>query len=228
LDPYVAATCLFPISRYFKAALDRLVFQENQLMPVKSADCLAAGANLVPTVAYHCFGGKKEGRKLAMAGANSSGNAGMSFRFFAITSAVIIFLLKLKPHEKTFLVIEDNADNAVLVIIVSDGRAAIEYLSGIGNYSQREQHPLPCLVLLDLKMPGKSGLEVLEWKRNQPSLSTLPTLMLTSSSQERDIRQAYLLGANGYLLKPNRPDDMLSLAKAIKDYWLNRNLQVVD
>ena len=112
------------------------------------------------------------------------------------------------------------------LVIVSDGSAAIDYLSGIGNYSQREEHPLPCLVLLDLKMPGKSGLEVLEWKLNQPSLSTLPTLMLTSSSQERDIRQAYSLGANGYMLKPNTPGDLLLLAKAIKDYWLNRNLHV--
>jgi CheY-like chemotaxis protein len=112
------------------------------------------------------------------------------------------------------------------LVIVSDGNAAIEYLSGKGNYAQREEHPLSCLVLLDLKMPGKSGLEVLEWKLNQPSLSTLPTLMLTSSSQERDIRQAYLLGANGYLLKPSTPDGMVLLAKAIKDYWLSANLYI--
>ena len=112
------------------------------------------------------------------------------------------------------------------LVIVSDGSAAIDYLSGKGNYTQREEHPLPCLVLLDLKMPGKSGLDVLEWKQNQPSLATLPTLMLTSSSQERDIRQAYLLGASGYLLKPNTPDGMASLAQAIKDFWLSKNLYI--
>jgi CheY-like chemotaxis protein len=112
------------------------------------------------------------------------------------------------------------------LLVVSDGNAAIEYLLGKGGYSERKQHPLPCLVLLDLKMRGRSGLDVLKWKQDEPSLSTLPVLMLTSSSQERDIREAYELGANGYLLKPNTPDEMVSLAKAIKDFWLNRNLSI--
>lgn len=112
------------------------------------------------------------------------------------------------------------------LVIVSNGNAAIEYLSGRGSYAQRDENPLPCLVLLDLKMPGKSGLEVLEWIQKEPTLSTLPTLMLTSSSQEKDVRQAYLLGANGYLLKPSKPDGMLSLAKALKDFWLSKNLYI--
>ena len=109
------------------------------------------------------------------------------------------------------------------LVIVPDGNAAIEYLSGTGKYARRGEHPLPCLVLLDLKMPGKSGLEVLEWIRTQPTVSTLPALMLTSSNQESDIRRAYVLGANGYLLKQNRPDEMLVMAKAIRDYWLTLN-----
>jgi CheY-like chemotaxis protein len=112
------------------------------------------------------------------------------------------------------------------LVIVSDGNAAIEYLMGKGDCDEPEKHPLPCLVLLDLKMPGMSGLEVLGWKQRQPHLSTLPTLMLTSSSQERDIREAYLLGSNGYLLKPNTPGEMLSLVKSIEDFWLNRNLYI--
>jgi CheY-like chemotaxis protein len=112
------------------------------------------------------------------------------------------------------------------LLVVSDGNAAIEYLLGTGEYAERKEHPLPCLVLLDLKMRGRSGLDVLKWKQDQPWLSTLPVLMITSSSQERDIREAYALGANGYLLKPNTPDDLLSLAKAIKDFWLNINLSI--
>ncbi len=112
------------------------------------------------------------------------------------------------------------------LVTVSDGNTAIAYLSGKENYAKREEHPLPSLVLLDLKMPGKSGLEVLEWIQNQPTISTVPVLMLTSSSQEKDVRQAYLLGANGYLLKPSTPDGMFSLAKAIKDFWLNLNLYI--
>jgi CheY-like chemotaxis protein len=112
------------------------------------------------------------------------------------------------------------------LVIVSDGNAVIEYLTGNGSYAQREAHPFPCLVLLDLKMPGKSGLEVLDWIQKQPAISTLPILMLTSSSQEKDVRKAYLLGANGYLLKPSTPDGMESLARAIKDFWLSKNLYV--
>jgi CheY-like chemotaxis protein len=112
------------------------------------------------------------------------------------------------------------------LVVVSDGKAAIDYLAGQGKYAERKDHPIPCLILLDLKMPGKSGLEVLEWIQNQSTFSTLPSLMLTSSNQEKDIRQAYLLGANGYLMKPNAPDGMLVLAKAIKDFWLSLNLYV--
>lgn len=112
------------------------------------------------------------------------------------------------------------------LVILPEGNSAIEYLAGNGVYVPREAYPLPCLVLLDLKMPGKSGLEVLEWVQNQPAISTLPILMLTSSSQEEDVRQAYRLGANGYLLKPSKPDGMISLARAIKDFWLSKNVYI--
>ena len=119
-----------------------------------------------------------------------------------------------------------KADIINPLVIVSDGNAAIDYLSGKGNHYQRNENPFPCLVLLDLKMPGKSGLEVLEWMRNEPTVSTLPVLMFTSSSQEKDVRHAYLLGANGYLLKPSLPDGLLSLVRALKDFWLSSNLYI--
>jgi CheY-like chemotaxis protein len=111
------------------------------------------------------------------------------------------------------------------LVIIPDGKAAIDYLTGTDPYANREEHPLPCLILLDLKMPGKSGLEVLEWIRHQPGISILPVVMLTSSDQESDIHRAYLLGANGYLVKANKPEEILAMVKAIKDYWLtvNRN-----
>jgi len=111
------------------------------------------------------------------------------------------------------------------LVVVSDGKAAIEYLAGTGQYANRAEYPLPCLVLLDLKLPRVSGLEVLKWIRSQPSVCTVPVLMLTSSNQDGDIHRTYILGANGYLIKPSKTDEMLVMAKGIRDFWLilNRN-----
>jgi CheY-like chemotaxis protein len=109
------------------------------------------------------------------------------------------------------------------LLVVRDGRSAIEYLAGTGRYANREEYPLPCLVLLDIKMPRVSGLEVLKWIRCQQRVCTLPVLMLTSSNQDGDVHRAYLLGANGYLIKPSNPDDMLAMAKGIRDFWLILN-----
>lgn len=106
---------------------------------------------------------------------------------------------------------------------VPDGKHAIEYLEGTGPYANRLENPMPCLILLDLSMPGRSGLDVLKWVRSQPYTSELPVIVLTSSNQESDIHRAYLLGANGYLIKPGRPDELLLMVKGISDYWLAHN-----
>ena len=82
--------------------------------------------------------------------------------------------------------------------VVRDGEEALAYLSGQGPFADRERHPLPVLLLMDLKMPRKSGLEVLEWVRQQPGLKRLPIVVLTSSNQGPDINRAYELGANSY------------------------------
>lgn len=137
---------------------------------------------------------------------------------------------------KPVLVVDDNPDEAFLttrafksagvenpLVVVSDGGRAIDYLSGAGEYADRAAHPLPCLVLLDQKLPGRSGLEVLEWLRNQSAICTLPVLVLSSSDFDSDVQAAYLLGANGYLVKPARYEDMLAVAAAIKAYWLGAN-----
>ena len=107
--------------------------------------------------------------------------------------------------------------------IVTDGKMAVDYLAGVGPFANRDEHPVPCLVLLDLNMPGKSGLEVLKWVRAQPATSTLPVVVLTSSNQQTDIHRAYLQGANGYLIKPGKPAELLVMVKGIKDYWLTQN-----
>jgi CheY-like chemotaxis protein len=109
------------------------------------------------------------------------------------------------------------------LVVVSSGKAAIEYLSGDGAYADRVQHPLPSLALLDVKMPGISGLDVLKWIRTTPGVCTLVAVMLTSSNQDADIHRAYLQGANGYLVKPGNLEAIVTLARAIKDYWLVQN-----
>ena len=144
----------------------------------------------------------------------------------------------IPPVSEVILYAEDDDNDALLVqiafqraavpnpiVVVQNGREAIDYLAGTGRYSERADEALPCLLLLDLKMPGVSGLEVLKWIRTTPSISTLLVLMLTSSNQEADIHRAYLLGANGYLVKPSKIEDIITMAKAVKDYWLVQNRQ---
>jgi CheY-like chemotaxis protein len=103
---------------------------------------------------------------------------------------------------------------------VSDGKQAIAYVSGKPPFSDRIANPLPCLVLLDLSMPGRTGLEVLKWIRTEASLSIVPVIILTSSNQQSDIERARSLGANGYFIKPGEPDDLVRLVEELHRYWL--------
>jgi len=107
---------------------------------------------------------------------------------------------------------------------VRDGQEAIDYLGGEAAYSDRTQHPLPDLLLLDLKMPRLNGFDVLEWLRQQPGLKRLPVTVLTSSDQPQDVNRAYDLGANSYLLKPHSSHDLSDLVKRVQKYWLEVNL----
>jgi CheY-like chemotaxis protein len=109
------------------------------------------------------------------------------------------------------------------LIVVPDGQRVLDYCSGSDSYANRDEHPLPCLLLLDLHLPRKSGLEVLQWVRAQPPVSSLPVVVMTSSIQDGDIHRAYLEGANAYLVKPSRPDQLIVLVKAIQRFWLGEN-----
>ena len=137
---------------------------------------------------------------------------------------------------KVILYAEDDPDDVVLlqrackkagvslrVSIVNDGYEAINYLSGSGKYADRDQFPLPALVLLDIHMPRRSGLDVLKWIREHPALDILVVLMFTSSDLELDVYSSYRLGANGYLVKPSSPARLVELVKALNDFWLNFN-----
>jgi CheY-like chemotaxis protein len=109
-----------------------------------------------------------------------------------------------------------------LIQVARDGQEAIEYLSGNGPFADRTKFVLPSLVLLDLKLPRKSGWEVLEWMRRQPVLKKMPVIVLSGSAQPVDIDRAYLLGANSYLVKSSM-DELTEMAKALKHYWLQHN-----
>jgi CheY-like chemotaxis protein len=138
--------------------------------------------------------------------------------------------------DRAILLVEDNEDDIFLMrralkaahisnplLIVEDGQQAVDYLSAVGPYADREQFPFPAVVFLDLKLPIKSGMDVLDWIRQQPQFGNLIVLVLTSSSEPTDLKRAYSLGANSYLVKPPTAEQLLDLAKAFKWYWLEFN-----
>ncbi len=110
------------------------------------------------------------------------------------------------------------------VIRLSNGDEVVAYLSGEAPYENRVAHPLPCVVLLDIKLPRRSGFEVLEWIRRQRSgLNRLPIVMLTSSRHSADINRAFDLGANSYLSKPSIPGDLEKMLAQVESYWMRLN-----
>lgn len=106
---------------------------------------------------------------------------------------------------------------------ITDGEAAVQYLAGDDPYADRDRYPLPTIVLLDLKLPRKSGFEVLQWLRQQPELRHLLVVVLTSSKENTDINRAYQLGANSYLVKPPTFDGLQDLIEVFDKYWMNFN-----
>ncbi|MDB6028604.1 MAG: response regulator with CheY-like receiver domain and winged-helix DNA-binding domain [Verrucomicrobiales bacterium] len=112
------------------------------------------------------------------------------------------------------------------VQVVSDGEQTIAYLQGQDPFQNREKYPLPMLILLDLKLPRRSGLEVLAWIRQQEApVSRIPVVVLTSSKQTTDVNRAYELGANSYLVKPVTFEGLLEMVKALEMYWFILNEQ---
>jgi CheY-like chemotaxis protein len=136
----------------------------------------------------------------------------------------------------TILHVEDDSNDVLLfrhacakagvranVQVVGDGDEAMAYLSGEQDFRDRQAHPLPHLVLLDLKMPRVNGFELLSWMRLDPRFRRVPVVVLTSSAHEADVRRAYEAGANSYLVKPVEFTSLVGLARAVHDYWLRLN-----
>lgn len=140
----------------------------------------------------------------------------------------------MKENEAMLLLVEDDPADAVLiqrsiqkvgipaqVVHLKDGDEAVAYLSA---ESSKPSTALPWLILMDLKLPRRSGLEVLQWIREQRSdISRVPVIMLSSSHHAVDIQRAYQYGVNSYLVKPETSDALLSMMTVLKTYWFYNN-----
>lgn len=135
-------------------------------------------------------------------------------------------------RKKVLLVAEDDENDALLLeralrradsdfhlVRVADGEELVSYLQGDHPYHDRAAHPEPDLVLLDLKMPRMDGFDVLRWRRKKENGCLLPVIVFSSSTLERDVRLAYALGANSYVVKPMRSEALDGMVQALLGWW---------
>ena len=133
-----------------------------------------------------------------------------------LSSLKTVLLVDDGPNERIlFEMAAKKAGTTFALRYVSDGREAVDYLEGVDGFRDRSRHPVPDLVVLDVNMPRMNGFEFLEWLRRHPVLQSLPVVMWTSSAQESDIRRAYSLLANSYLVKPLSLTALVEMATAL-------------
>ena len=136
------------------------------------------------------------------------------------------------------LLVEDNKMDIALTLdafreaklsnkiqIAHNGEQALQYLRGEDKYSDRKTFPLPNLILLDLKMPGISGIEVLKIVKKTDNIKRIPIVILTSSREEGDRAMSYDFGANSYLVKPISFEGFLEVVRKVSDYWITLNVE---
>lgn len=102
---------------------------------------------------------------------------------------------------------------------VEDGQEAIEYLQCKGKFADRKKYPFPNVMLLDIKMPGMSGFDVLKWLQSHPECKVIPTIIFSSSSHDKDVHEAYVLGANAYIEKPTSSEDLVEVIQLTYQFW---------
>jgi len=132
----------------------------------------------------------------------------------------------------TVLLVEDDLNDIFLVKrafklahvrsplqVVTDGLEAMHYLKGEDKFADRQAFPLPKLVVMDIKMPRRSGFDVLEWAKHDPLLRRIPIVIVSSSEDPADINRAYELGANAYMVKPVDYRAVEHLFQSITQYW---------
>jgi CheY-like chemotaxis protein len=138
----------------------------------------------------------------------------------------------MATSEPVILIVEDDENDQVFtrrafkqngvanpIVAVSDGEEAIAYLRGRGPYTDRLIHPLPRLIVTDLKMPRMGGIDLLAWLKTRPEFRHIPAIVLTSSNDETDISKAFEHGACGYMIKPVNFGELEKLTRTIAEYW---------
>jgi CheY-like chemotaxis protein len=136
--------------------------------------------------------------------------------------------------EKFILLVEDNPDDEELtmralrkianeVVIARDGSEALEFLFGTGKYAGRDTEHAPAVILLDLKLPKLSGLDVLQRLRADPRTKLVPVVVLTSSSEDEDMLKSYRFGANSYVRKPVEFGAFANAVTQLGVYWMLLN-----
>jgi CheY-like chemotaxis protein len=142
----------------------------------------------------------------------------------------------MEANQVEILLVEDNPEDVELTLralrnhnlanrmhTVNDGVEALDFLFGRGAYSNRDVHHHPKVVLLDLKLPKVNGIEVLQQIRGDERTRTIPVVVLTSSKEERDIVDAYMLGVNSYIVKPVDFEQFVKTVSDLGMYWLLLN-----
>jgi CheY-like chemotaxis protein len=142
----------------------------------------------------------------------------------------------VSEDSKDILLVEDNPDDVLLtkralkrnnilneMQVVADGVEALDYLFGTGEYEDRDTSKQPCVILLDLKLPRVSGLEVLQRIRGDVRTRRIPVVVLTSSKEEQDLIGSYELGANSYIRKPVDFEKFVAAIQQLGMYWLVLN-----
>lgn len=134
------------------------------------------------------------------------------------------------PRSALILIVEDDPNDVHFLMrafkkvdlqqdirVAHDGQEAIEYLTGVGPYADRRRYPVPCLVILDLKLPRRNGLEVLEWLRKREEYADLPVCMVTSSDHDGDQAAAARYDVDCYRVKPVTFAQLVQLAAELRE-----------
>ena len=140
------------------------------------------------------------------------------------------------PEQAVILLVDDREDDVLLVrralakanvpnplFVVHDGEEALAYLDGMGRYSNRDEYPLPDIMLLDIKMPKMDGFEVLRQVRSRSELKALRIIVLTSSEDIFDVNKGYDLGANSFLVKPMEFENYTAMMRTLSAFWLHQS-----